>query len=47
MTTEATPTEPTTQEPKQNSFPWWVAVLIGLAGIGVGVGATFINLKKK
>ena len=48
-TAQATPTEPTTQQPEaqQTTFPWWAVLLVGFAGVGAGVGITFLLLKKK
>lgn len=47
--TQATPTEPTTQQPEspQTGFTWWAVLLVGFAGVGVGVGTTVVLLKKK
>ena len=58
MGTEEVPTEPVptegkppvqTQKPSDStdSFPWWGYLLIGLAAVGVGVGATLLLVKKK
>ena len=46
---EATPTEPTAQPtvPQQTNFPWWAVLLVGFAGVGIGVGLAVILLKKK
>jgi serine/threonine protein kinase len=44
---EATPTEPTPQQPAPQTFPWWAVLLVGFAGVGAGVGITVVILKKK